>query len=71
MGVMLESNLVAGRQDLVPGRALRYGQSITDACMNWETTDALLDRLALARARGMRGRAAIQSQSEHAQSAPP
>jgi 3-deoxy-7-phosphoheptulonate synthase len=50
LGVMLESNLVAGRQNLVPGRALRYGQSITDACLDWETTAGLLERLALARA---------------------
>jgi 3-deoxy-7-phosphoheptulonate synthase len=42
MGVMLESNLVAGAQKLVPGKKLVYGQSITDACIGWdETRDAL------------------------------
>lgn len=47
-GVMLESFLEAGRQDLVLGRAdeLTYGQSITDACMDWPTTAHLLDTLA-------------------------
>ena len=38
MGVMVESHLVAGRQDLVPGKPLTYGQSITDGCIDWETT---------------------------------
>jgi 3-deoxy-7-phosphoheptulonate synthase len=45
VGVMLESFLVAGRQDLGPGD-LTYGQSITDACMGWETTAEALDELA-------------------------
>ncbi len=48
MGVMIESHLVAGRQDLIPGRALTYGQSITDACIDWETSEGLLDDLAAA-----------------------
>jgi 3-deoxy-7-phosphoheptulonate synthase len=50
MGVMLESFLVAGRQDLTLGRAeeLTRGQSITDACMSWDTTSALLEELAKA-----------------------
>ncbi len=48
VGVMLESFLVAGRQDLVEGSAPTYGQSITDACMSWETTVAVLDELAAA-----------------------
>jgi 3-deoxy-7-phosphoheptulonate synthase len=47
-GVMLESHLVAGRQDLVPGKPLVYGQSITDGCIDWETSVRLLDRLATA-----------------------
>jgi 3-deoxy-7-phosphoheptulonate synthase len=47
-GVMIESHLVAGRQDLVPGRALAYGQSITDGCIDWETSVPLLERLASA-----------------------
>lgn len=48
VGVMLESFLVAGRQDLDLGHAdrLTYGQSITDACLDWATTAAQLDRLA-------------------------
>ena len=48
VGVMLESFLVAGRQDLVPGKQLTYGQSITDACMAWDTTVDVLDGLAAA-----------------------
>jgi 3-deoxy-7-phosphoheptulonate synthase len=47
-GVMLESHLVAGRQDLVPGKPLVYGQSITDGCIDWPTSIELLDRLATA-----------------------
>src|SRR5262245_20120979 len=48
VGVMMESFLVAGRQDLQPGRQLVYGQSITDACMDWDNTVLTLDRLASA-----------------------
>jgi 3-deoxy-7-phosphoheptulonate synthase len=48
VGVMLESFLVAGRQDLGSGAALTYGQSITDACMDWDTTVEVLERLAAA-----------------------
>jgi 3-deoxy-7-phosphoheptulonate synthase len=54
VGVMLESFLVAGRQDLGPGE-LTYGQSITDACMSWETTAEVLDELATG-VRARRGR---------------
>lgn len=46
MGVMIESNLVAGRQDHVPGRPLTYGQSITDGCIDFETTARALRELA-------------------------
>jgi 3-deoxy-7-phosphoheptulonate synthase len=46
MGVMIESNLVAGRQDVVPGVALTYGRSITDGCIDWETTVSSLNVLA-------------------------
>jgi 3-deoxy-7-phosphoheptulonate synthase len=46
VGVMVESHLVAGRQDLVPGVPLTYGQSITDGCIGWETTVDVLERLA-------------------------
>ncbi len=45
-GVMIESHLKAGRQDLIPGKELVYGQSITDACVGWEDTYALLNSLA-------------------------
>jgi 3-deoxy-7-phosphoheptulonate synthase len=45
-GVMIESNLVAGRQDVVPGKKLTYGQSITDGCIDWETTVSALNVLA-------------------------
>ena len=47
MGVMIESHLVAGRQ--APGEELVYGQSITDACIGWEDTLALLNQLAAAK----------------------
>ena len=43
---MVESHLVAGRQDLVPGRPLTYGQSITDGCIGWEASVQVLDGLA-------------------------
>lgn len=46
MGVMIESHLVAGRQDVKPGQALVYGQSITDACIGWDDTRPLLYELA-------------------------
>lgn len=46
VGVMLESFLVAGRQDLRPGGEVRYGQSITDGCIDWETTVEVLEGLA-------------------------
>jgi 3-deoxy-7-phosphoheptulonate synthase len=48
MGVMIESHLAAGRQDLAPGRPLTYGQSITDACLDWTSSVTLLDELAQA-----------------------
>ena len=46
IGVMIESNLVAGRQEVVPGKPLTYGQSITDGCIDWETTVSTLNVLA-------------------------
>jgi 3-deoxy-7-phosphoheptulonate synthase len=46
VGLMLESHLVAGAQKLVAGKPLCYGQSITDACMGWDTTVELFDVLA-------------------------
>jgi 3-deoxy-7-phosphoheptulonate synthase len=48
VGVMLESFLVEGRQNLRPGEELTYGQSITDPCIDWEDTVTALDRLASA-----------------------
>ena len=48
VGVMLESFIVAGRQDFGPADSLVYGQSITDACMGWDQTVLVLDQLAAA-----------------------
>jgi 3-deoxy-7-phosphoheptulonate synthase len=48
VGVMLESFLEGGRQDVKPGRALTYGQSITDACLGWDRTRPVLRDLAAA-----------------------
>ncbi len=48
MGLMLESHLIAGRQDLVDNKPTIYGQSITDACMAWDNTVPLLEELAAA-----------------------
>jgi 3-deoxy-7-phosphoheptulonate synthase len=45
-GVMMESHLKGGRQDLVPGQPLQYGVSITDGCVGWEESRELLDELA-------------------------
>ena len=46
IGLMIESHLVEGRQDVVAGKKLTYGQSVTDACISWENTDILLRELA-------------------------
>ena len=46
IGIMAESHLHPGRQDLVPGKALEYGISITDACLGWEDSVKMFDRLA-------------------------
>jgi 3-deoxy-7-phosphoheptulonate synthase len=46
IGTMVESNLVAGRQDLVAGKPLTYGQSITDGCIDWDTSVTVLQELA-------------------------
>lgn len=48
MGVMIESHLVAGRQDVVDGVATTYGQSITDACIDFSTTQEILEMLSSA-----------------------
>lgn len=57
MGVMIESNLVEGRQDIPPDgpAGLKYGQSVTDACIAWDATVQALDRL----------RAAVQVRREN------
>lgn len=44
-GLMIESNIVEGRQDIKEGCTLAYGQSITDACISWETTEVVLKQL--------------------------
>jgi 3-deoxy-7-phosphoheptulonate synthase len=66
LGVMLESALKAGRQDLVPGRPLVYGQSVTDACLGWDDSVPVLDRLAHAvrERRQVRAGAAPQAEAE-------
>ena len=48
VGAMIESHLVGGRQDIVAGTPLVYGQSITDGCIDWDTSVGVLDRLAQA-----------------------
>jgi 3-deoxy-7-phosphoheptulonate synthase len=64
-GVMIESNLVAGRQDLMPERPLLYGQSITDGCIDWRTSVSVLERLATAvvKQRALGGRHAAPQRS--------
>jgi 3-deoxy-7-phosphoheptulonate synthase len=56
IGVMIESFLEPGRQDASPGKPLTFGQSITDACLGFDQTIPVLERLAEAvakrRARG-------------------
>ena len=53
-GVMVESHLADGRQDLKPGVAPAWGVSVTDACIGWADTEPLLERLgeAVRRRRG-------------------
>jgi 3-deoxy-7-phosphoheptulonate synthase len=59
IGMMVESNLLAGRQELVAGAPLIYGRSITDGCIDWDASVAILERLARAvgARRRQRGRA--------------
>jgi len=59
VGVMIESHLNEGRQDLVPGKPLAHGVSITDPCLGWDDTLAVLDSLA----QSVRGRRLAQSSS--------
>jgi 3-deoxy-7-phosphoheptulonate synthase len=63
LGVMMESHLKAGRQDLLPGKPLIYGVSITDACAGWEESRAVLDALAEA-VRQRRLKAALDNEDE-------
>ena len=46
LGVMVESHLVAGNQEVIEGKPLTYGQSITDPCLGWEDTELLVEQLA-------------------------
>lgn len=62
MGVMLESHLKEGRQDVIEGQPLTYGQSITDACISWESTEVCLRDLAAA----VKKRRKINAQKESA-----
>jgi 3-deoxy-7-phosphoheptulonate synthase len=65
IGIMLESHLVGGRQDLVGGRARTYGQSITDACLSWPETLPVLRDLARAVQSRRRRRRRSRSASAH------
>jgi len=60
IGVMFESHLNAGRQDLVAGRPLLYGVSITDACLGWDDSARLFEILA----EGVRTRRRVLSQRD-------
>ncbi|MEX0803197.1 MAG: 3-deoxy-7-phosphoheptulonate synthase AroG [Candidatus Binatia bacterium] len=62
-GMMIESHLKAGRQDLMPGKQLVYGLSITDACVGWEDTRNLIEELADA-VRRRRLKAAANGEAE-------
>ena len=67
---MLESHLNPGRQDLVPGKALAYGVSITDACIGWDATVEVLHSLAARRARAPRPRRATRPDGVASREAP-
>jgi 3-deoxy-7-phosphoheptulonate synthase len=65
LGVMVESHLLGGRQELQPGQPLRYGQSITDGCLDWDSSVQVLQRLAQAvRQRRVVAAAALPSAEE-------
>lgn len=66
-GVMIESHLIAGRQELVAGQSLTYGQSITDACIGWDTSIEVLERLAEGVAR-RRAAASATTRARHTHS---
>ena len=61
VGVMVESNLVEGRQDHEPGKPLKFGQSVTDPCLGWEASVQVLQTLA----EGVRGRRKHRRSSPH------
>ena len=46
VGLMIESNLVEGRQEIQPGKPLKFGQSVTDGCLGWEDSTQVLGALA-------------------------
>lgn len=54
-GVMVESHLIEGRQDLIDGKVEKYGQSITDACIGWQDTEVMLEKLANASEKRIKG----------------
>ncbi|MFA7521667.1 MAG: 3-deoxy-7-phosphoheptulonate synthase [Halothiobacillaceae bacterium] len=64
-GAMIESHLVAGRQDVLPGKPLTYGQSITDACIGWDDSRAVIHRLAEAVRIRRAGGGVLDELSEH------
>lgn len=64
MGVMIESHLKAGRQNVETGKELVYGQSITDACLGWEDSEPLLRTLAEA-VRQRRTHSASNNSGDH------
>ena len=47
-GVMIESNLEEGNQKIGPLEEIKYGQSITDACVGWNDTEIMIDQLSTA-----------------------
>jgi 3-deoxy-7-phosphoheptulonate synthase len=59
IGVMVESHINPGRQDIVPGKALDYGVSVTDACIGWADTEKMLRQLAAA----VRARRVVNAQA--------
>jgi 3-deoxy-7-phosphoheptulonate synthase len=66
IGMMVESNLLAGRQDLITGSPLVYGRSITDGCIDWDASVAVLERLAHAvEGRRRTGRSAARASLEY------
>ena len=70
VGVMIESNLVGGRQEPVAGQPLVHGQSITDGCIDWATTERVLEGLAAAvRARRLASTGALAQAAPDARAA--